>query len=61
MQPIRNTRIADYLPLAIAAALITLPGCTVAGDIFKAGVWAAVIGIGLLVVIGYGISTLFRR
>jgi hypothetical protein len=52
---------ANYRALAIAAALIALPGCRVAGDIFKAGVWVAVIGIGLLALIGFGIASLFRR
>jgi hypothetical protein len=61
MRHIRTIRRADYLPFVIAAALITLPGCRVAGDIFKAGMWVAVLGIGLLVVIGYGIASLFRR
>jgi hypothetical protein len=52
---------ADYRALAIAAALVTLPGCRVVGDIFKAGVWVAVIGIGLLALIGFGIASIFRR
>jgi len=52
---------AEVRSLAIAAALFTLPGCRVAGDIFKAGMWVAVIGIGLLALIGFGIASLFRR
>jgi hypothetical protein len=46
--------------LAIAAALVALPGCHIAGDIFKAGIWVAVIGIGLLAVVGFGLASLFR-
>jgi hypothetical protein len=61
MRHIRNMNGADYRALAIAAALVTLPGCRVVGDIFKAGVWVAVIGIGLLALIGFGIASIFRR
>jgi hypothetical protein len=50
-----------YRTVAVAAALVCLPGCQVVGDIFKAGVWVAVIGIGLLAVLGFGIASLFRR
>jgi hypothetical protein len=52
---------ARHRSLAIAVALITLPGCRAVGDIFKAGMWVAVIGIGLLALLGYGIASLFRR
>lgn len=61
MRHIRNMNTARHRSLAIAVALITLPGCRAVGDIFKAGMWVAVIGIGLLALLGYGIASLFRR
>jgi hypothetical protein len=61
MRSIRNVNTAGYRSLAVAAALMTLPGCRVAGDIFKAGMWVAVIGIAIVVLLGYGLASLFRR
>lgn len=56
-----NTARHRSIAIAIAVALVTLPGCRAVGDIFKAGMWVAVIGIALLALIGYGIASLFRR
>jgi energy-converting hydrogenase Eha subunit H len=61
MRHIRNMNTARHRSLAIAAALVTLPGCRAVGDIFKAGMWVAVIGIALLALIGYGVASIFRR
>jgi hypothetical protein len=36
-------------------------GCAVVGDIFKAGVWVAVIGMALVALIGFGIVGLFKK
>jgi energy-converting hydrogenase Eha subunit H len=61
MRNIRNVNTAGYRFLAVVALLISLPGCRVAGDIFKAGMWVAVIGIAIVVALGYGIVSLLRR
>jgi hypothetical protein len=45
----------------LAAILAGVPACTVVGDIFKAGVWVAVIGIGILALVTFGIVSLVRR
>jgi hypothetical protein len=60
MGHIRSVNATWIRSLVIAAALVALPGCQIVGDIFKAGVWVAVIGIGLLALIGFGIASLFR-
>ena len=47
--------------LVLAATVMGASGCTVIGDIFKAGIWVAVIGIGLLALVGFGIVSLLRK
>jgi hypothetical protein len=36
-------------------------GCALVGDVFKAGFWVAVIGIGILALVGFGIVNLVRN
>ena len=40
--------------------LVTTPGCRVVGDIFKAGVWVGVLVIGVIVLLGIGLASMFR-
>ncbi len=47
--------------LALAALAMSLPGCALIGDIFKAGVWVAVVGIAVLALVGFGIASLFKK
>lgn len=46
--------------LMIAVLSLGLSGCSVIGDIFKAGMWTAVIGIVLLVLLVLWIFRKFR-
>ncbi len=45
--------------LAIAGTLMTLNGCRVVGDIFKAGVWVGIVIVGLVVALLFGITRAF--
>jgi hypothetical protein len=47
--------------LALAAIVMGASGCAAIGDIFKAGIWVAVIGIGILALVGFGIVSLFKK
>lgn len=47
--------------LALAAIAAGVSGCTVIGDIFKAGIWVAVVGIAVLALVGFGIVSLFKK
>jgi hypothetical protein len=47
--------------LVLAAIVVGASGCAVVGDIFKAGVWVAVIGMALVALIGFGIVGLFKK
>ena len=47
--------------VALAMLMPVLAGCQVVGDIFKAGAWTAIIGIGVVVLVGFGIASLVRR
>jgi hypothetical protein len=47
--------------LALAAIMLGVSGCAVIGDIFKAGVWVAIVGIGVLALIGFGVMSLFKK
>ena len=40
-----------FLFLAGAIMLLALPGCAVAGGIFKAGVWVGILGVVVVVAI----------
>jgi hypothetical protein len=46
--------------LVFAMAMVALSGCSVIGDIFKAGAYTAIIGIIILVVIVFWIISKFR-
>jgi hypothetical protein len=41
--------------------LASTSGCALVGDVFKAGFWVAVIGIGILALVGFGIADLVRN
>jgi hypothetical protein len=36
-------------------------GCAIVGDIFKAGIWVAVVGIAVLALVGFAIVSLFKK
>jgi hypothetical protein len=44
--------------LVLAAMLAGTSGCALVGDVFKAGFWVAVIGIGILALVTVGIVNL---
>jgi hypothetical protein len=47
--------------LAVVLAALSLAGCEVIGDIFKAGMWVGVLGVvAVIVLIGFVISR-FRK
>jgi hypothetical protein len=43
------------------AVALNLSGCEAIEFVFKAGVWTAVIGIGVLLALAYGVARLLRR
>ncbi len=45
----------------LLAAALNLSGCEAIEFVFKAGVWTAVIGIGILLALAYGAIRLLRR
>lgn len=45
----------------LVTVALNLSGCQAIEFVFKAGVWTAVIGIGLLVALAYGAVRLLRR
>ncbi len=38
-----------FTPLAFSSLALSLNGCAIIGDIFKAGVWAGVIAVALVI------------
>jgi len=47
--------------VVVSAMLAGTSGCALVGDVFKAGFWVAVIGIGILALVGFGIVNLVRN
>ena len=47
--------------LALAATAMGVSGCAIVGDIFKAGIWVAVVGIAVLALVGFAIVSLFKK
>ena len=47
--------------IVLTAMLASTSGCALVGDVFKAGFWVAVIGIGILALVGFGIADLVRN
>jgi hypothetical protein len=47
--------------LAVVTALAGASGCRVIGDVFKAGIWAGVLVIALVVVFVVGLARHFAR
>lgn len=60
MRHIQTWTAPDSRYFVLATILAGTPGCAIVGDIFKAGVWVAVIGIGILALVGFGIVSLIR-
>ena len=46
--------------LVLATIVFGATGCTAIKDIFKAGVWVGVIGIGALVLVIVGVMAMFK-
>lgn len=40
-----------FLPLCLILLTFSLSGCELAGDIFKAGIWTALIGVVIVVLL----------
>jgi hypothetical protein len=55
MQLVRDVRILPLVALVVGSS-----GCRVIGDIFKAGVWVGVLVIGVVVLLGFGLASMFR-
>jgi hypothetical protein len=61
MRSIKSWSPRPFRHVVLAFMLAGTPGCALVGDVFKAGFWVAVIGIGILALVGFGISNLVRN